>query len=256
MRSSPSIASSSKFQSTLPARGATQRGQPRGQFDFISIHAPRTGSDAVTQQIISLLHCISIHAPRTGSDKKSSKNAAGDIVISIHAPRTGSDACPISLTAGHSAFQSTLPARGATINQTISAPLSRAFQSTLPARGATQISALTGIVQKDFNPRSPHGERRDVLATYWETLKISIHAPRTGSDHHAKCKYLDYADFNPRSPHGERPKRVHACSNLWYFNPRSPHGERPCARLLAAALLLISIHAPRTGSDICLVFLS
>ena len=33
------------------------------------------------------------------------------------------------------------------------------FQSTLPARGATQISALTGIVQKDFNPRSPHGER-------------------------------------------------------------------------------------------------
>ena len=33
-----------------------------------------------------------------------------------------------------------------------------------------------------FNPRSPHGERRDVLATYWESLKISIHAPRTGSD--------------------------------------------------------------------------
>ena len=36
---------SGRFQSTLPARGATQRGQPRGQFDFISIHAPRTGSD-------------------------------------------------------------------------------------------------------------------------------------------------------------------------------------------------------------------
>ena len=35
---------------------------------------------------------------------------------------------------------------------------------------------------RHFNPRSPHGERRDVLATYWETLKISIHAPRTGSD--------------------------------------------------------------------------
>ena len=35
----------SKFQSTLPARGATKQFQHIGKHDGISIHAPRTGSD-------------------------------------------------------------------------------------------------------------------------------------------------------------------------------------------------------------------
>ena len=61
-------------------------------------------------------------------------------------------------------FQSTLPARGATIltRQRVTPP--NAFQSTLPARGATQ-----------FRPGS-------LLAQ-----KISIHAPRTGSDTRPRC---------------------------------------------------------------------
>ena len=33
------------------------------------------------------------------------------------------------------------------------------------------------------------------------------------------------------------------------FNPRSPHGERPRLHRRECRLLLISIHAPRTGSD-------
>ena len=35
-----------------------------------------------------------------------------------------------------------------------------------------------------------------------------------------------------------------------YFNPRSPHGERLANNYTAVALRLISIHAPRTGSDV------
>ena len=56
-----------KFQSTLPARGATAPYITNGRAFSISIHAPRTGSDnpAFTAHIIK---CISIHAPRTGSD--------------------------------------------------------------------------------------------------------------------------------------------------------------------------------------------
>ncbi len=34
-----------------------------------------------------------------------------------------------------------------------------------------------------------------------------------------------------------------------YFNPRSPHGERHVLDYLKEIRLLISIHAPRTGSD-------
>ena len=39
--------------------------------------------------------------------------------------------------------------------------------------------------------------------------------------------------------------------NFQYFNPRSPHGERPRKILTASFGCIISIHAPRTGSDEC-----
>ena len=55
---------------------------------------------------------ISIHAPRTGSDAQF--NFYGQqSYISIHAPRTGSDLTRQRVTPPN-AFQSTLPARGAT----------------------------------------------------------------------------------------------------------------------------------------------
>ena len=56
---------------------------------------------------------ISIHAPRTGSDEPSA-NILSRLAISIHAPRTGSDRWPPPLIVSIAKFQSTLPARGAT----------------------------------------------------------------------------------------------------------------------------------------------
>ena len=144
------------------------------------------------------------------------------------------------------------------------------FQSTLPAWGATcrHYDILRLLVH--FNPRSPHGERlcrirstcqptlfQSTLpawgATAWENItflrcKISIHAPRMGSDDthqgpaglytisiHAPrmgsdsqtpilSRFLPY--FNPRSPHGERPISKVTENAYKHFNPRSPHGER------------------------------
>ena len=55
------------FQSTLPARGATMRKNCYCWNCFISIHAPRTGSDPCNA-FGSAKGGISIHAPRTGSD--------------------------------------------------------------------------------------------------------------------------------------------------------------------------------------------
>ena len=124
------------------------------------------------------------------------------------------------------------------------------FQSTLPARGATpRTTALVSLLH--FNPRSPHGERPGSASAWVQTAQISIHAPRTGSDYHArKAALLTYAfqstlpargatwyrdatrtdegDFNPRSPHGERPNGLRARRAKLDFNPRSPHGERHC----------------------------
>ena len=38
------------------------------------------------------------------------------------------------------------------------------------------------MMEFDFNPRSPHGERRHVTTPLLPVARISIHAPRTGSD--------------------------------------------------------------------------
>jgi len=59
-----------EFQSTPPARGATNKAELVDAIRAISIHAPRTGSD--TGKMLSAQGVgISIHAPRTGSDKVS-----------------------------------------------------------------------------------------------------------------------------------------------------------------------------------------
>ncbi len=63
--------------------------------------------------------------------------------------------------------------------------LSNRFQPTLPARGATASAAWSS-----------------------SRLRISTHAPRTGSDQ-SDCRIAScHADFNPRSPHGERHRTV------------------------------------------------
>ena len=146
-------------------------------------------------------------------------------------------------------FQSTLPARGATALLP-HRKCCKAFQSTLPARGATingfdaettgfyfnprsphgerrnQPFFLVNVAY--FNPRSPHGERRRNWAGHGRARHISIHAPRTGSDLTRSANSTRQKHFNPRSPHGER---LHIYNTTFL---------RHC----------ISIHAPRTGSDL------
>ena len=56
-----------RFQSTLPARGATSKLLQVQTESKISIHAPRTGSDR-REILMKTVYLISIHAPRTGSD--------------------------------------------------------------------------------------------------------------------------------------------------------------------------------------------
>ena len=234
------------FQSTLPARGATPGVPSLVRSWRISIHAPREGSDhrapsyqerrcdfnprsprGERRAETAVGHHywrISIHAPREGSDDQH----PDDIVlaaISIHAPREGSDSHRISLI----------------------------------------------IQQRDFNPRSPRGERHAEIEATFRLLPISIHAPREGSDPSRSRRSRRGEDFNPRSPRGERPRRASLSTKSSYFNPRSPRGERrsvvlrvsvppvfqstlpargaTCRAAACADGHLISIHAPREGSD-------
>ena len=65
----------------------------------------------------------------------------------------------------------------------------------------TGASASSGA---DFNPRSPWGERPARCSSVLRPSRISIHAPRGGSDSFIIAPSLLGGDFNPRSPWGER----------------------------------------------------
>ena len=169
----------------------------------ISIHAPREGSDVFWLIVPVPEPQISIHAPREGSDGRQGGCFQRVMPISIHAPREGSDHCGREVRPLAGLFLSTLPARGATKPAARKKPAAK-FLSTLPARGAT-VHGL-GLLGR---------------------VRISIHAPREGSDLRLFCALSSAVDFYPRSPRGER------------------HMIRASVR----AAGFISIHAPREGSD-------
>ena len=81
--------------------------------------------------------------------------------------------------------------------------------------------------KKNFNPRSPCGERPLGAKKYAYTYKISIHAPRVGSDKEHEDGSIS------------KEISIHA--------PRVGSDVRPVACWLIA--FNISIHAPRVGSD-------
>ena len=72
-----------------------------------------------------------------------------------------------------------------------------------------------------------------------------------GSDVCSPCHNIKPVNFNPRSPCGERPSRTGEPHSRFpeYFNPRSPCGERQAFENSFGDTILISIHAPRVGSD-------
>ena len=258
------------FQSTLPARGATATRIPVDTHSIISIHAPRTGSDAPLCDGVAV-GGISIHAPRTGSDAISlyCGNSVAEFQSTLPArgatgtaPRNRADAPHFNPRSPHgerqgqriffcqaSEFQSTLPARGAT-SAIVYAPRSTLFQSTLPARGATPTQRAE-IISADISIHAPRTGSDRVRDAPTRAVVISIHAPRTGSDAPPRRKRLSPERFQSTLPaRGATGIWLNACFASLHFNPRSPHGERLHA-CLAVVLFRgdISIHAPRTGSD-------
>ena len=191
----------------------------------ISIHAPRTGSDPQGRRPRWSAHHISIHAPRTGSDTAPHQQTRRHPAFQSTLPARGAT-IPHCCLLPRNGFQSTLPARGATCATAFSIVLTVYFNPRSP-HGERPPGRAFFSPPGYFNPRSPHGERQQetqgwTLASLFQstlpargaTMRkncycwncfISIHAPRTGSDHFRHALQADQRHFNPRSPHGERP---------------------------------------------------
>ena len=215
--------SGGEFQSTHPARGATDWGIRCSKWTaYISIHAPREGCDpglqglATRADVFQSTHpargatkameigkqafMISIHAPREGCDLPLFPRDRIARAISIHAPREGCDCCCQTQRAIDGVFQSTHPARGATCMRGRLKQRYLPFQSTHPARGATLQSVLETSL-----------------------LLISIHAPREGCDRGGASRWsASGANFNPRTPRGVRPSASVPLELLLRFQSTHP----------------------------------
>ena len=241
------LADAERFQSTLPVWGATSRRVRR-----------------------AVGHMISIHAPRVGSDVHHARDVAFLVDFNPRSPCGERRWCEGRI-AGFEAFQSTLPVWGATFVVTEHTDVDLLFQSTLPVWGATlalvQELDSSGISihaprvgsdhqlasqrlrSKNFNPRSPCGERPGYTTMTGTTALISIHAPRVGSDRQRRSARTWAPYFNPRSPCGER--LVFEVFGTWLdvFQSTLPVWGATALLPMVPALSMISIHAPRVGSD-------
>ncbi len=65
----------------------------------------------------------------------------------------------------------------------------------------------------------------------WFKSKISIHAPRGGSDNGLVFSQIPITDFNPRSPRGERPGRLRLYADNGGFQSTLPAGGATSATI-------------------------
>ena len=176
----PKLIRRAKFLSTLPVRGATRGQQGNALRGEISIHAPREGSDQHPLRWHCPSRMISIHAPREGSDRELLISAAATPRFLSTLPVRGAT-LERKTRLRTRLFLSTLPVRGAT-KSTLYFPKALLFLSTLPVRGATQRRKAAGHLHRISIHAPREGSDRRALDEHIRADDISIHAPREGSD--------------------------------------------------------------------------
>ncbi len=82
------------------------------------------------------------------------------------------------------------------------------FNPRSPCGERQEMSRLIDEAVFDFNPRSPCGERLPHGRMVLRERRISIHAPRAGSDIVGAANAALHENFNPRSPCGERQQYI------------------------------------------------
>ncbi len=214
-----------KFQSTLPAGGATREYFRALDPRLISIHAPRGGSDEKKSQN-SCFFEISIHAPRGGSDIKIIVSEHHSFYFNPRSPRGERLLLPFAVPTNYY-FNPRSP-RGERLRSDEQSWWGRYFNPRSP-RGERRLCVeQDDVAMRDFNPRSPRGERHPVA---YDFKQVSIQFQSTLPAGGATCASGSFLGFSPIS--------IHA--------PRGGSDSHFSTSMIAS--LRISIHAPRGGSD-------
>ena len=179
------IPGTGRFLSTLPARGATSPRRIWTCTGWISIHAPREGSDSVSVRTFEksvlflstlpargattawvwecpVLRRISIHAPREGSDRY--RRGSGETGRNFY-PRSprGERLGELTETAHATTISIHAPREGSDRRTTLSNAIRGIFLSTLPARGATLFFKVQEVCKIFLSTLPARGATANVL---------------------------------------------------------------------------------------------
>ena len=211
-----------EFQSTPPARGATE---------------------AFCRCLVA--GGISIHAPREGGDT-SAWCRRGFLLISIHAPREGGDSDLAAIGHDHYIFQSTPPARGATNAASASASVTPNFNPR-PPRGGRRSPCVSPIRAEPFQSTPPRGGRRHDYTAFLNPAAISIHAPARGATSAAWFSSAASCYFNPRPREGGDFSRLTTTFRM-IISIHAPARGATASFATKFTASTISIHAPARGA--------
>ena len=146
-------------------------------------------------------------------------------------------------------FQSTLPAGGATFS--ILPPIKSILISIHAPRGGSDFGVvLFCILFYDFNPRSPRGERPQFGQQANGYPQFQSTLPAGGATLVCLSWKSNRPYFNPRSPRGERRKPKTYFPTASRFQSTLPAGGATLPITFGSRRAIISIHAPRGGSDV------
>ena len=165
----------SKFQSTLPARGATKGTDSNVDTIRFQSTLPARGA-TFTSSAIKTGDAISIHTPREGSDLLPLQHGLPPRHFNPHSPRGERPQIWGMFLFGR-LFQSTLPARGATA-VCIPVRSSNDISIHTPREGSDQRMIHGVQMLGYFNPHSPRGERPQGLMRRPGTVYFNPHSPR------------------------------------------------------------------------------
>ena len=118
-----------------------------------------------------------------------------------------------------------------------------------PREGSDDLRDLPAPACRNFNPRSPRGER---LAAAWDGLCAVLFQstlPARGATLQDFIKCNTQKNFNPRSPRGERRSMPLTMPKTSPFQSTLPARGATQQGLDVSVMDDISIHAPREGSD-------
>ena len=268
----PSNTLTALFQSTLPGWGATDLVLRVGQFEPISIHAPRMGSDSATRLGSTSRQNFNPRSPdgerrapprspvpspghfnpRSPDGERLCGDVSGVPVfsISIHAPRMGSDPVKSRSQQNLEAFQSTLPGWGATLRGVVPYLTCYTFQSTLPGWGATLRGVVPYLTCYTFQSTLPGwGATIESTGNATDVMIFQSTLPGWGATHNSSLGMVANSQFQSTLPGwGATEARHPTRSPVRYFNPRSPDGERRFARECRSQTFLFQSTLPGWGA--------